>query len=182
MPDDSFSPDLSFLNKKIEPGFRAQGRGNGRREKQSTRAQVANAGNIIHALTAPIHPNVAHGLDTRSHPSGIRKLCRCACHVSPRCLRAWASRLENDPSRLMRTIVGGSRASNEAKTRIVAQDFPETRNRRFSLQRIDACNSLSRRSSGRCRAGDVRRQKQTGEEQHRCEEIGRAREMDPRQW
>jgi hypothetical protein len=55
MPDYSFSPDLSFLNKKIELGFRAQRRGNWRGEEQSTNAQVANAGNFIHVLTPPIH-------------------------------------------------------------------------------------------------------------------------------
>jgi hypothetical protein len=95
MPDYSFSPDLSLLNKKIELGFRAQRRGNWGGEKQSTDAQVADAGNIIHVLTAPIHPNVAHGLDARSHPSGIVQLCQCGCHVSPHCLRAWAGRREN---------------------------------------------------------------------------------------
>jgi hypothetical protein len=83
MPDYSFSPDLSFLNKKIKLGFRAQRRGNWRAEEQSTNAQVANAGDIIHVLTPPIHPNVAHGLDARSHPSGIFLLCQCGCHVSP---------------------------------------------------------------------------------------------------
>jgi hypothetical protein len=71
LPDYSFSPDLSFLNKKIELGFRARRRGDWCGEEQSTKAQVTNAGNIIHALTAPIHPNVAHGLNARGHPSGI---------------------------------------------------------------------------------------------------------------
>jgi hypothetical protein len=33
MSDYTFSPDLSFLNKKIELGFRAHWRGNWRREE-----------------------------------------------------------------------------------------------------------------------------------------------------
>jgi hypothetical protein len=71
MPHYRFSPDLSFLNKKIKLGFRAQGRRNWRGDEQSAYAQVANAGNIIHVLAPPIHPNVALGLDAGSHPSGI---------------------------------------------------------------------------------------------------------------
>src|SRR5882762_1537609 len=46
------------------------------------------------------------------------------------------------------------------------------------IQRIDAGRGLRRRLSIDCRARDVRRQKQAREEQHRCEEIGRAGEMD----
>ena len=46
-----------------------------------------------------------------------------------------------------------------------------------STQRIDVCGGLnSRLGSGR-RASDVRCQKQAGEEQQRCEEIGGAGEM-----
>src|SRR5882672_3486333 len=51
-----------------------------------------------------------------------------------------------------------------------------------SIQRIDACDGLSSRLSSGCRARDVRRQKQARDEQHRCDEIGRAGEMDRRQW
>jgi hypothetical protein len=72
VPDDSLGPDLSFLNKKIELCLDAHGRRNLRGKEQSAHAQVANAGNIIDALTAPIHPNVAQGLDARTHSSGIR--------------------------------------------------------------------------------------------------------------
>jgi hypothetical protein len=71
MPDNSFSPDLSILNEKIELGSRARRRGNWGGEKQSASAQIANAGNIISALTVPIHPNVSQSLDARSHSSGI---------------------------------------------------------------------------------------------------------------
>jgi len=98
MPDYRFRPDLPFLNKKIELGFRAQGRGSRRGEEHSTNAQITNAGNVISAPTVPIHPNVvAAGIDTSSHPSGIGWLCQCGCHDSPRCLWARAAEKTNDP-------------------------------------------------------------------------------------
>lgn len=98
MPYFSFSPDLSFLNKKIDVGFRAKGRPDWRGEEQTTDAQVANAGNIIHALTTPIDPKVSASLDASSHPSGIGQLRQCGCNLSPQsCGPRRAAEKTNDP-------------------------------------------------------------------------------------
>jgi hypothetical protein len=143
MQNYSFRPNLSFLNKKIDLGFRAKRRGNWRGEEQSTEAQIANAGDIIHALTAPIHPNVHHDLDARSHPSGIGQLCQFGGHVFPQRGRGRAAEKTDDPSLLLQTIVGGWEANNQVKASIVSQDFPDRQRDVFSYSRAGDLQPLS---------------------------------------
>ncbi len=57
VPHNSLGPDLAFLDQKIKLGLLAQRSRNCRVDEQSPHAQIANARNIIHSITAPIDPH-----------------------------------------------------------------------------------------------------------------------------
>src|SRR5260370_3056070 len=83
VPHDRFGPDLSFRNKKIKPGLRAQGPGNWRREEQSPHAQIADARNVFDSQTAPADPHCLGGFHPRNQSPRIERSRASGCHNYP---------------------------------------------------------------------------------------------------
>jgi hypothetical protein len=83
MPHDRLGPDLAFLDKKIEPGFRAYRTWTWGSKKQTSRAQVQDAGNFIPAITAPIDPDTIQRFDARSMPPRVGRCLRRGRHKAP---------------------------------------------------------------------------------------------------
>lgn len=76
MADDRLGPDLAFLDKKVEPGFRAHRPWSWGSKKQTSRAQVPDAGNVIPAITTPIDPNSIRGFDARGMAPRVGRCLR----------------------------------------------------------------------------------------------------------
>jgi hypothetical protein len=85
--DDSLSPDVSFLNKKFELGFHAQGLLNRRGEEQATHTQIANTGYILDITTTPADPYSVWRLESRTRPPRVQRLGQYSSHGSPLALR-----------------------------------------------------------------------------------------------
>ena len=76
MPHGRLGPDLAFLDKKIEPGFRAHRRWTWGSNKQASRAQVQDAGNFILAITTPIDPDTIVRFDARGMSPRVGRCLR----------------------------------------------------------------------------------------------------------
>ena len=82
MPHDGLGTDLAFLNKKIEPGFGAYRPWTWGTNKQTSRAQIQDAGNVIHTITTPIDPDSVQRLNPRGMPARIGR-CLRGRHKAP---------------------------------------------------------------------------------------------------
>lgn len=65
VPHDRLGPDLAFLDKKIELGFRVHRLWNGRSNKQTSGAQVPDSRDIILTVTTPADPDAVRRFDAR---------------------------------------------------------------------------------------------------------------------
>jgi hypothetical protein len=83
MPHDRLGPDLAFLDKKIEPGFRTHRPCSWGSDKQTSRAQVSDGGNFISTITTPIDPDIFQSLDARGMPPRIGRCLRRGRHKAP---------------------------------------------------------------------------------------------------
>jgi len=83
MPHDRLGPDLAFLDKKIEPGFRAYRPRTWGSKKQTSRTQVQDAGNVIPTMTAPIDPDTIRGFDARGLAPRVGRCLRRERHKAP---------------------------------------------------------------------------------------------------
>src|SRR5260370_35138941 len=73
MPHHRLGPDLAFLDKEIEPSFRAHRPWTWGSNKQTSPAQAQDSGNFIHTFTPPIDPDTVPALDPRGMaPAGER--------------------------------------------------------------------------------------------------------------
>jgi hypothetical protein len=71
MPDNSLSPDLAFLNKKLELCGLANGSLRfGYLNKQAPDTYVPNTTNIVASITSPEHPHIFMRLNPRGQSSG----------------------------------------------------------------------------------------------------------------
>src|SRR5216683_3837710 len=82
MAHDGLGADLAFLDKKIEPGFRARRPWTWSSNKQASRAQIQDAGNVIHTITTPIDPDPFGSLDARGMPPRVGR-CLRGRHKAP---------------------------------------------------------------------------------------------------
>ena len=83
MAHNCFGPDLSFLYKKIQLSFDAQGAWTLGSNVQPPYAQVPYARNIIDTITTPIDPDAVRGLGARSMPTRIGGCLRRGRHKAP---------------------------------------------------------------------------------------------------
>jgi len=83
MPHDRLGPDLAFLDKKIEPRFRVYWPRTGRSKKQTSRAQVKDAGNFIPTFTTPIDPDTVRCFDARGLAPRVGRCLRRGQHKAP---------------------------------------------------------------------------------------------------
>jgi hypothetical protein len=83
MPHDRLGPDLAFLDKKIEPGFGAHGPWTWGSKKQTSRAQVQDAGNVIPTVTTPIDPDTIRCFDARGMAPRVGRCLRRERHKAP---------------------------------------------------------------------------------------------------
>jgi hypothetical protein len=83
MAHDRLGPDLAFLDKKIEPGFRTHRPCSWGSDKQTSRAQVSDGGNFISTITTPIDPDIFQSLDARGMPPRIGRCLRRGRHKAP---------------------------------------------------------------------------------------------------
>jgi hypothetical protein len=83
MAHDCLGPDLAFLDKKIEPGFRAHGPWTWGSKKQASRAQVQDAGNVIPTMTTPIDPDTIRRFDARGMAPRVGRCLRRGRHKAP---------------------------------------------------------------------------------------------------
>src|SRR5882762_732089 len=84
MAHDRLGPDLAFLDKKIEPSFRAHRPWTSwSSKKQTSRAQVQDAGNVIPAITTPIDPDTIRRFDARGMPPRVGRCLRKGRHKAP---------------------------------------------------------------------------------------------------
>jgi hypothetical protein len=83
MAHDRLGPDLAFLDKKIEPGFRAHGPRTWGSKKQASRAQVQDAGNVIPTMTTPIDPDTIRRFDARGMAPRVGRCLRREGHKAP---------------------------------------------------------------------------------------------------
>ena len=83
MPHGRLGPDLAFLDKKINPGFRAYRTWTWGSKKQTSRAQVQDAGNFIPAVTTPIDPDTTQRFDARGMAPRVGRCLRRGRHKAP---------------------------------------------------------------------------------------------------
>jgi hypothetical protein len=83
MPHDRLGPDLAFLDKKIEPGFRAHRPWTWGSKKQTSRAQISDAGNVIPTIATPIDPDTVRCLDARGMAPRVGRCLRRGWHKAP---------------------------------------------------------------------------------------------------
>ncbi len=76
MAHDGLGADLAFLDKKIEPSFGARRPWTWSSNKQASRAQIQDAGNVIHTITTPIDPDSIRRLDARGMPPRVGRCLR----------------------------------------------------------------------------------------------------------
>jgi hypothetical protein len=83
MPHDRVGPDLSFLDEKIELGFRSHRAWTCGSYKQTSRAQVPDAGNFIPAITTPADPDVVRRLGASGMAPRKGRCLRSERHKAP---------------------------------------------------------------------------------------------------
>jgi hypothetical protein len=83
MAHDRLGADLAFLDEKIEPGFRAHRPWTWCSKKQTSRAQVQDAGNVIPAIAPPIDPDTIRRFDARGMAPRVGRCLRREGHKAP---------------------------------------------------------------------------------------------------
>ena len=83
MAHDRLGPDLAFLDKKIEPCFGAYRPWTWGSKKQTSRAQVQDAGNVIPTITTPIDPDTIRRFDARGMAPRVGRCLRRERHKAP---------------------------------------------------------------------------------------------------
>jgi hypothetical protein len=83
MPHDRLGADLAFLDEKIEPSFRAHRPWTWGSKKQTSRAQVQDAGNVILTIATPIDPDTVRCFDARGLAPRVGRCLRKGRHKAP---------------------------------------------------------------------------------------------------
>jgi|SRR6267143_2174372 len=84
MPHDRLGADLAFLDEKIEPSFRAHRPWTSwSSKKQTSGAQIQDAGNVIPAITTPIDPDTVRCFDARGLAPRVGRCLRKGRHKAP---------------------------------------------------------------------------------------------------
>jgi hypothetical protein len=83
MPHDRLGPDLAFRDEKIKLGFHAYRLWSGGSNKQTSGAQVPDAGDIILTIATPAHPDPIRHFDARGVAPRIRRCLRRGGHKAP---------------------------------------------------------------------------------------------------
>ena len=108
MPHDRLGPDLAFLDEKIEPSFHVHRPWTWGSNKQTSRTQVKDAGNVIHTITPPIDPDTSGRLDARGMPPRVGRCLRRGQHKAPGALHGCRSS-DEDVQEIARCVENYSR-------------------------------------------------------------------------
>src|SRR6266513_3309095 len=87
MPDNSFRPDLSFLNKKVNPDCRVHVTRQFCFDEQTSHTQIPDLRSILTSFAIPVDPDFVGRLDSRVVPPRRDTLARqemlISAHVRP---------------------------------------------------------------------------------------------------